>query len=71
MALRSALRIPREYGSDERTWEVGQAHMYRRSGRTKAGAIPADGGCGGKGPGQGEFVPTKQVLGSVPGKDEP
>ena len=50
MALRSALRIPREYGSDERTWEVGQAHMYRRSGRTKAGVIPADGGCGGKGP---------------------
>jgi hypothetical protein len=25
----------------------------------------------GRGPGQGKFVPTKQVLGSGPGKDEP
>jgi hypothetical protein len=71
MAPRSALRIPRENGSDERTWEVGQAYMYRRSGRTKAGAISAGGGCGGKGPDQGESVPTKQVLDSGPGKDEP
>jgi len=45
--------------------------MYRRSGRTKAGAILAGGGCGGKGPDQGEFVPTKQVLDAVPGKDWP
>ena len=71
MVPRSALRILREYDSDERAWEVGQAHSYRRSGRTKAGAIPAGGGCGGKGPDQGEFVPTKQVLDSEPGKDEP
>ena len=35
--------------------------MYLRSGRTKAGATPAGGGCGGKGSGRGEFVPTKQV----------
>jgi len=26
MALRSAQKIPREYGCDARTWEVGQAH---------------------------------------------
>ncbi len=71
MVPRSALRILREYDSDERAWEVGQAHSYRRSGRTKAGAIPAGGGCGGKGPDQGESVPTKQVLDSEPGKDEP
>jgi len=71
MAPRSALRIPREHDSDERTWEVGQAYMYRRSGRTKAGAIPAGGGCGGKGPDQGESVLTKQVLDSGPGKVEP
>ena len=44
--------------------------MYRGSSRTKAGAIPAGGGCGGKGPDQGESVPTKQVLDTVPGKDE-
>ena len=71
MAPRSALRIPREHDSDERTWEVGQANSYRRSGRTKAGEIPVGGGCGGKGPDQGKSVPTKQVLDSGPGKDEP
>ena len=67
----SALRISREHDSDEQTWEVGQVHMYRRSGRTKAGVIPAGGGCGGKGPDQGESVPTKQVLDTGPGMDEP
>jgi len=69
MALRSALRIPREHGGDERAWEVGQANMYRGSSRTKTGVIPAGGGCGGKGPDQGESVPTKQVLDAVPEKE--
>ena len=70
MVVGIALRTPREYDSDERTWEVGQANMYRRSGRTKASAIPAGGGCEGKGPGQGESISTKQVLDTGPGKDE-
>ena len=69
MAPGSALRISREHDSDERTWEVGQTHMYRRNSRTKAGGIPAGGDCGGKGSDQGKSVPTKQVLGTVPEKE--
>jgi hypothetical protein len=67
MVSRSAQRIPREHGCDVRMWEVGQAHIYRRSYRTRVGANPACGGCGGKGPGQGESVSTKQVPDTVPG----
>ena len=65
----SAQRIPREHGCDARRREVGQARRYRRSGRTKAGEIPAGGGSGGKGPDRGEFVPAKQVPDTEPGKD--
>ncbi len=68
-ATGTALRIPRENGSDVWLGEVGQTHMYRRNSRTKAGGIPAGGDCGGKGSGQGESVPTKQVLGTVPERE--
>jgi RNA-directed DNA polymerase len=37
--------------------------------RTKAGETPAGGGGGGKWPDRGESVPTKQVLGTEPGKE--
>jgi hypothetical protein len=69
MVSGSARRIPREHGCDERAWEVGQAHRYRGSGRTKAGASPAGGGCGGKGLGQGESDLTKQVPDTEPGEE--
>ena len=58
----SARRILSEQGRDARAWEVGQANMYRRSSRTKAGAIPAGGGCGGKGPDQGESALSEVLL---------
>lgn len=61
---RSARRTPRGHDRDARMWEVGQAHMYQRSSRTKPGAIPGGGDCGGKGPGQGEIAATKQVPNS-------
>ena len=71
MAPRSALSIPREYGGDARGWEVGQAHSTREASEQRQRCAAACGGSGGKGPDQGESVPTKQVLDSGPGKDEP
>jgi hypothetical protein len=68
MAARSAQRTLRGHGCDARGWEVGQAHRYRRSCRTKAGEIPAGGDGGGKGPGQGESAVTKQVPDAEPGE---
>ena len=69
VTARSAQRTLRGHGCDVRAWEVGQAHRYRRSSRTKAGGIPAGGDCGGKGPDQGQSVPTKQVLDAAPAKE--
>ena len=69
MAPGSAQRIPREHGCDVRRWEVGQAHMYRGSGRTKRGENPFGGGRGGKGLGRGESVLTKQAPDTEPGRN--
>jgi len=57
-----------EHDSDERQRGVGQAHTYRGSNRTKAGANPAGGECGGKGPDRGESDLAKQAPGAEPGK---
>jgi hypothetical protein len=65
---RSAQRTPRGHGCDARTWEVGQAHRYRRSGRTMTGENPVGGDGGGKGPGQGQSATTKQVPDTGPAK---
>jgi hypothetical protein len=69
VTARSAQRTLRGHGCDVRTWEVGQAHRYRGSSRTKGGGIPAGGDCGGKGSDRGESVSTKQVLDAVSGKE--
>ena len=69
MAPGSAQRIPREHGCGVRRWEVGQAHRYRGSGRTKTGGNPVGGSRGGKGPGRGESVLTKQAPDTEPGRN--
>jgi hypothetical protein len=59
-SARSAQRTPRGHGCDERTWEVGQAHITWEAVEQRQVA-PVGGDGGGKGPGQGQSAATKQV----------
>ena len=68
MAPRSAPSILREQGGDVRVWEVGQANSTREASEQGHRCAGARGGSGGKWPDQGEFVSTKQVPDTVPGK---
>ena len=58
---RSALRIPREYGSDERMWEVRQSHSTEEAPEQGLWCATDCGGSGGKGTDRGESVLINQV----------
>ena len=58
---RPALRILREHGSDERTWEVRQFHSTEEASEQGQWCATVCGGSGGKGTDQGESGSTNQV----------
>ena len=65
---RSALRIPREHGSDERTWEVRQSHSTEESPEQGLWCATDCGGSGGKGTDRGESGLINQVPDTGPGR---
>jgi len=65
---RSALRIPREHGSDERMWEVRQSHSTGEALEQGWWCATVCGGSGGKGTDRGESGLINQVPDTGPGR---